>query len=189
MVLFRSIFALSFLIWIFGFTSSAQCSVLQQTFEDSAAGFSITMPSGWVMEPSALMPGPIRATLKFKVPVDQFTPNVTVRVGLLLKERMTLESLVAAERKVLSKKLKFLEEVNISAMSDYWPTGHQWKWEDPKLELVFLQRFFVLAGKSYVLTAAAKKKSWPRFQKDFEQIFNSFQLQDRQDRVEGKVME
>lgn len=171
---------ISFILIIYNllvFNQFAHTKVLGQSFEDSAAGFAISIPSGWVMEPRSITPGPLRAKLRFEAPVDQFIPNVSVRVSLLA-ESQNLKNFIQNERSTLPKKLKLLEEKPIPKDPGYWPEGYQWKLLDPKLGVIFLQRFFVLGDKSYVITAAAKESTWKRFGKDIQAIFYSFQLKD-----------
>ena len=153
---------------------TVQAQILQQTFSESAADFEISVPNNdWLFQPRSITPGTLRATIRFKSAVNQFVPNVTVRVNLIPQKDMTLDKLIEGDLKELPQRVEIKNKEKFKHEGN---TGYRMTLTDPQLELTFFQWVFLKKGKSFVVTAAAKTASLPRLKEDLEKILNSFKL-------------
>ena len=155
-------------------TNEASAQVLEQTFSENLADFSISTPNAkWFLAPRSVAPGPVRATLRFQTPVDKFSPNATVRVTPLAQKDATAEKIVEQDLKSLPASIKILEKGPVEQEP---LKGYQVKFIDEKAQIQFLQWIFIAKGKSFVITCAAKVSSAPRFEEDFKKILTSFKI-------------
>lgn len=156
------------------FPGSAQPQVMEQTFREDAAKFQITAPNpDWRLAPRSVTPGAIRASIRYKIPVDQFTPNVTVRVGLLPGEDWTLDRLLEKDLKDLPEHIQVKEKKKITHDGK---KAYSLTFEDPKNKLVFFQWIFIVENKTYVITAASRPATLPMVEGDLKKIMKSFQF-------------
>lgn len=152
----------------------AQTQVMEQTFREDVAKFQITAPNpDWRLAPRSVSPGPIRASIRYKIPVDQFTPNVTVRVGLLPGEDWTLERLLKKDLQDLPEHIQVKKK---EKMTHDGKPAYSLTFEDPKNNLVFFQWLFIVDNKTYVITAASRPATLPMVEGDLKKIMKSFQF-------------
>ena len=148
--------------------------VLQQTFSETLAEFSISTPDEkWHFMPRSLIPGPLRATLRFQSAVDQFIPNVTVRVTAVHTPQTNLKELVEEDLKEFPPEMEILGQSSIK--HGPWE-GYEIQMRDPKSQIRFLQWIFLAKGKNFLVTGAAKESAWPRLEGDIKKILNSFEI-------------
>ncbi len=160
------------LIIILCFGSNAFGQVLEQTFREDAAKFQISTPNAdWRLAPRTITPGAIRATIRYKNTVDQFTPNVTVNVGLLPNESWSLDQLIKKDLDDLPGHIKVTER---KKFQHHGHEGFQMKLEDPQNNLVFFQWTFIQNAKTYVITAASRPSTLPLVESDLNKIMQSF---------------
>lgn len=167
-------FKILLLLAIFLGTPTTQAQILKQTFSETAAEFEISVPNNdWLFEPRSLTPGSLRATIRFKSPINQFVPNVTVRVNLIPQKEITLDRLIQEDLKDLPSRVKVAKKEKFKHKGN---AGYRLTFIDPQLQVTFFQWIFLKEGKSFVVTAAAKTSSLPRLKEDLEKILNSFKL-------------
>lgn len=157
-----------------GWPQAVPAQVLQQTFSDSLANFSISSPNDqWYFTPRSITPGPVRATLRFQVPVDKFVPNVTVRVIPVRDPNLKLKDLVEEDMNSLPKgvEVQTKKEIKHGKLE-----GYEIQIKDPQAKVQFLQWIFLAKGKSFVITGAATESAWPRVEGDIKKILNSFKI-------------
>jgi photosystem II reaction center protein PsbP len=148
--------------------------VLEQTFSENLADFSISTPNAqWTFAPRSITPGPLRATLRFQSSVDQFVPNVTVRVTASTNPQTLLKDIIANDLKALPQEVEILSKKSIRHDS---VEGYEIEMRDMKARVLFIQWIFLANGKIFVVTGAAKESTWPRFEGDMKKILNSFQI-------------
>jgi hypothetical protein len=148
--------------------------VLQQTFSENLAEFSISSPDErWHFTPRSVTPGPLRATLRFQSAVDQFVPNVTVRVTGLPNPQVKLADLVEEDIKTLSSEVEILSQGPIKHGAF---DGFEIQMRDAKIQVRLVQWIFLGKGKNFVITGAAKESAWPRLEGDIKKILNSFEI-------------
>lgn len=151
-----------------------RAQVLEQSFSDSEAGFSIATPSGqWHLEPRGIDPGPLRAMIRFESAVDQFVPNVTVRVTELVDGAAKPEQALQEELGALPPTVEVLERKKLQVNGGQ---GYELLIHDTANRKVFQQRFFVAKGKSFVITCTSDKESYSRMRRDFQKILDSFAI-------------
>jgi hypothetical protein len=168
---FRS---LALLLAMLAFSGNGLTQVLEQTFSDEVAGFKISTPnSRWHFEPRGSAPGAQRAMILFESPLHQFLPNVSVRLTETLDTKTSLEDFFQKEQEALPSTVQILEKKKISRGQ---AKGYELSWKDPASGILFLQWFFLVNQRQYILTCAAKEESYPRVLPDFRLILNSFQL-------------
>lgn len=156
------------------FPRSAYAQILEQTFREDAAKFQITTPNAdWNFAPRSIAPGAIRATVRYKAKVDQFTPNVTVRVGLLPGEDWSLDKLLERDLSDLPDHIKVTEKKKFTHDGH---AGYSLGYEDPKNNLIFFQWIFIQKGKTYVITAASRPTTLPLVEADLKKIMASFKF-------------
>jgi len=172
----RSILLLIFLIWVSlsFFTSNGVAQVLEQTFSENLADFEIsTINPKWYFAPRSVSPGPVRATIRYKTPVNRFTPSVVVQVVALPNKKITLEKFV---KKDIDSLPKHVEVINQTPIKHEGVKGLQLGFKDKENQIQFLQWVFLSKGKSFVVTCASKIPDYPHFEPDFKMILNSFRI-------------
>jgi hypothetical protein len=151
-----------------------KAQVLEQSFSDSEAGFRISTPSGqWHLEPRGVDPGPLRAMIRFESALDQFVPNVTVRVTELESPNVKAEQALRQDLEALPPSIEILERKKLQAGE---VSGFELLLHDSANRKVFQQRFFVAKGKSFVITCTSDKESYSRMRRDFQKILDSFAI-------------
>ncbi len=168
-------FASLSLIFIFQFLSSLSFGqVLEQGFEDEAAHFRIRTPNEfWHMEPRGSDPGNLRWLAKFQFPVDLFIPNVTVQTEPSLGPDQPSEDWFQKNLQPIEAHLQILEKNKVARQGI---NGYEVISFDEEREIVFHQWFFSTKQKNFILTATSKLASYPRMEREFKQIFNSFEI-------------
>ena len=167
-------FAFGWILILLLTAASLRAQVLEQSFSDTEAGFRISTPSGqWHLEPRGIDPGPLRATIRFESALDQFVPNVTVRVTELQSPEVKAEQALRADLESLPPNIEILERKKLQAGQ---VAGFELLLHDPANRKVFQQRFFVAKGKSFVITCTSDKESYSRMRRDFQKILDSFAL-------------
>ena len=170
-VLFLILFFLSLAIFL---PEEAKTQILEQTFTENLADFKISTPNhNWYFVPRTAVPGPLRATIRFKFPVNKFVPNTTVQVAALPKKNVNLEKWVQESLSGLPPQVEVQKKKKINHKG---VAGYEVRILDPKSETTFLQRSFFDKGKSFVITCTAKTSSFPRFEEEFKMILNSFEI-------------
>ncbi len=169
------IFIILLLFGLGNFASDKSYSqILEQTISEDIAEFKISTPGPrWIIAPRSVSPGPVRATLRFESPVNQFIPNVTVRVLALEDPKIPLEQWIERDLKELPSFIEIEEKRDIR---HYGNPGYEIILYDPGSEILFQQWVFLAKGKSFVITCAVKKVSFERFAEDFKKILNSFEI-------------
>jgi hypothetical protein len=153
---------------------SSFSQILEQTFSENLADFSISTPNPqWTFAPRSITPGPLRATLRFQTSVDQFIPNVTVRVTAVFNPQTKLKDLIEEDLKGLPQEIEILSKETIRQGS---VEGFEIQLRDPKAGVRFIQWIFLAKDKNFVVTGAAKESAWPRFEGDIKKILNSFEI-------------
>jgi len=168
-----------FLIWFavlicWAAPAGSRAQVLEQTFSDTLAGFKISTPNQeWNLEPRGTDPGEWKLTLRFQYALHQFTPNVTVKVidspGISGKTSDALDEAVAQ----LPKSWSVVEKKPITLRN---AKGVELKLKETDTKLQFLQWFFHVKDKIFIVTCTAKEDSYPRVQDDFIKILHSFEI-------------
>jgi hypothetical protein len=154
--------------------ASATGQVLEQTFSENLAEFSISTPNErWTFAPRSITPGTLRATLRFQTPVDQFIPNVTVRVMPVYNPQTQLKDVVEEDLKAMPAEVEILSQEPMKHGS--WE-GFEIQMRDPKAQVRFLQWIFLAKGKNFMITGVAKESAWSRLEGDIKKILNSFQI-------------
>jgi hypothetical protein len=168
-------FVISSIVLVFTlWTLPVSAQVIEQTFSEDIANFKISTPNPlWKFAPRSISPGIVRANLRFETPVEHFVPNATVQVTPLPDEKTTLEALV---EKDLASLADSVEVEKKSTVEHRGITGYEIWLYDKKTDLKFQQWVFLAKGKTFVITCAAKKSSFPRFEEDFKMILNSFEI-------------
>ena len=174
MRLHRLLPILIFCTWICASPHPVSAQILEQTFSENLADFSISTPSPqWNFAPRSITPGVLRATLRYQTSVDQFIPNVTVRVTAAVNPETKLKDLIEEDLKGLPQKIEVLSKDPIHQGTI---DGYEVQMRDPKAQVRFIQRIFLAKEKNFVLTGAAKETTWPRFEGDIKKILNSFEI-------------
>ncbi|HEX5033324.1 MAG TPA: hypothetical protein VFW62_02485 [bacterium] len=167
-------FAFAWILILLFAAPTLQAQVLEQSFSDSEAGFRISTPSGqWHLEPRGVDPGPIRAMIRFESALDQFVPNVTVRVTELEDPKIKAEQALRQDLESLPPNVEVLERKKLQAGA---VPGFELLIHDPNNRKVFQQRFFIAKGKSFVITCTSDKESYSRMRRDFQKILDSFAI-------------
>jgi len=149
-----------------------RAQVLEQTFDDSDAFFRISTPNQhWSFEPRGTDPGAVRLTIHYESAVDQFVPNVTVRVQELDYPKMKLETLLRRELASLPATVDLIEKKKITHGN---LEGFQIVLHDKDSKVVFHQWIFIAKGRSYVITCSSNKETYTRMRPDFLKILESF---------------
>ena len=165
---------IAFLLLLLLPSGALRAQILEQSFTDSDAGFKISTPNGqWAFVPRGTDPGPVRITIRYESPVNQFVPNVTVRVGDLDNPKTKLESFVKQDLAQLPESVEVVEKKKLPTAGR---EGYHVLLHDKEARVVFHQRIFVAKGKSYVLTCSANTDSYTRMRKDCQTILDSFEI-------------
>jgi len=153
---------------------AAHAEVLEQSYTDSLAQFKVSTPSArWKLSAPGSDPGSDRVAIRFESAVNQFVPNVTVRVEALLDPKSKLEDFCEEETKKLPEKIQLLGKKSITS---HGVKGCEVQMKDSEHNFIFYQWVFFSKGKSYFLTCTSKEESFPLVQSDFMKILNSFEF-------------
>ncbi len=148
--------------------------VLEQTFDDSDAFFKISTPNEhWSFEPRGIDPGQVRLTIRYDSAVDQFVPNVTVRVQTVDSPKVKLEALLRRELNLLPEGVDLVEKKKITHGN---LDGFEVVMHDKQSKVVFHQWIFIAKGRSYVITCSSNKETYTRMRPDFLKILESFAI-------------
>lgn len=171
--------ALSCLNYVHADTATDQRNVaVEQTkaYSNKEKGFAITFPSNWEQKEGALGLDVI-ALSPVENANDPFRENVSVLSGEL-DPAINLETFFSENVKNLGLDLKEFKSIDSGEKTI---NGRKMKWihyqhaiGNTKLEV--LQYFLVANNHWYIITSSAEESSFPKYQKDFETVIQSFKL-------------
>jgi hypothetical protein len=146
---------------------------LEQSFSDTLARFKVSLPNHhWKLVPRGIDPGDSKLTIRFESSLNQFVPNVNVRMTENVDPAKVSEW-IETELKGLPPGWEVREK---KVVSHRGLQGFEILFKDPQNAVLFHQRFFPANGNLYVLTCTAKEASYPRVEEDFLKILNSFEI-------------
>jgi hypothetical protein len=151
-----------------------------KTYQDSANGFSFHFPQSWDLIPEKDLKG---RNERFVVGV--YRPDIpSTAVGVILEKRSPLaefdeQSFVKSLEEELAKNLKNFQEISLRRLKrDGYPAVdivYTYKHLD-KAQVKQRQLIAVAESTVYYLSGTSLVDNYSRFEKDIDNIFNSFRL-------------
>jgi len=138
--------------------------------------FEITYPSNWRLDLSHNMNTEFILFSELNNPVDIFRENISLIIQDMSENDLTMDDIVAMSEDQITMLITDAKVLNSVRMQKNGVEYHLFEYSGTQgtFKLHFLQHFYMIGDKSYVVTFSAETKAYEDFKAIGSEIMNSF---------------